>query len=509
MLWRRLSIFLTCLIAFIIPIEHKYDKLFRHFSLKLIPNDIVLPKFFDKKIYFYPSDLIAVALLLIALFALRIPCRHFFGSRGAGFLWIIFVFAFLSIPFSPLANYPLPYIRLLQLSTPFILYSFLANSFSLEEKTRLITRIFQCIVFAACIQSVIAIAQFAIQGPIGLRLLGEQSGFAHFAMPAGHHRWLFCLKKSLESIIVIRSYGTFPHTNVLGGFLACSILASYSLCSKTRVRFFLILLQFFAMSLTFSRSAFFGWALGTLVWFAFSIRDCCRMKASSIFGMILAYFRSKSGDLYTFCRYRSPLFDRKSAQKHPKIDEAFIRQQSLTKQIWDKSLIFTLFISVCISWIILHEPILHRGGIVNYTNLNQESDGLRIRYQTTALSLIKTHPFLGVGFHQLATHSQKYISNDPTYPIDGGVHNIYLYLAVETGLFSLMAFCIFIFFILYKTLQTPATPQVASLLAIFIAFLFIGGCDFYPLLFQQGKLIFFLTSGLLAATHASKKLGIA
>ncbi len=112
MFWRRLSLCMLCLLAFAIPIEHKYDKLFRFFSLKLIPPNVVLPDFFDKKIYFYPSDLIALGLLFIALFALRVPIRRFFLSRGAVFLWLVFLFAFISILFSPLAHYAIPYIRL-------------------------------------------------------------------------------------------------------------------------------------------------------------------------------------------------------------------------------------------------------------------------------------------------------------------------------------------------------------------------------------------------------------
>jgi O-antigen ligase len=143
--------------------------------------------------------------------------------------------------------------------------------------------------------------------------------------------------------------------------------------------------------------------------------------------------------------------------------------------------------------------MLYRGGIVNYNELAKDSDALRIRYQNMAIEVIKKNPIFGAGFHQLSIRTLEYTANDPNSPPDSGTHNIYLYLAAETGLISLAAFLLFILSLLVSALKTSSTPMEGSLLAIFIAFLFIGVCDFYPLLFQQGKLPFFLIAGLLAA----------
>ncbi len=457
MFWRRLSLFLLCLLAFAIPFEHKYDKLFRFFSLKLIPAKVILPSFFDKKIYFYPSDIIAILLLFIALFAFRVPLSRFFLSRGALFLWTVFLFAAASIALSPLAHYPIPYIRLLQLATPFILFCFLANV-EMEDKFRLTSLLLGCIITAALIQSGLAIVQYAMQAPLGLRLLGEPSSFPLFSVDSGRI-WLFDFHAPLQRHEVIRPSGTFPHPNVLGGFLSMSLLASYSLFSMPGWRLvsaMLIPIQFFAMSLTFSRSALFSLALGTMVWFALHFRQ---------------------NGLRSFWNDRS------------------LRLVALTMSF-----------SILLSTLILHEQIRDRGGIVNYNTLAKESDALRISYQNLALQVIKDYPLFGTGFHQLSIRGQDYLPQElkgDNFPASSATHNIYLYLAAETGLVSLAAFLLFIFSLLWAAVKSPITPLIASLTAIFIAFLFIGCCDFYPLLFQQGKLPFFLAAGLLGA-HAKR-----
>jgi O-antigen ligase len=460
MFWRRLSTFLLCLIALTIPIEHKYDKLFRYFSLKLIPPNVILPSFFEKKIYFYPSDIIAIGLLFMAIFALRIPLNRFFVSKYAVFLWGVFLFTFMSIALSPLAHYSTLYIRLLHLATPLILFCFLANANRDNECFGLSSLLLGCVLLTALVQSIIAITQYAIQGPLGLRLLNEPASFCAFIVSSGR-LWLFDFNWISKPLHVIRPSGTFPHANVLGGFLSVSILAAYSFFSVPRWRLFmsfLIPFLFFAMSLTFSRSALFSWILGTLVWLSL-------------------YFR-KNGLGSTY--------------KDPTI----------------RFFLCSIGFSICFSFLVLFEQISDRGGIVNYNQLAQGSDALRVSYQDVALKMIKDHPLHGVGFQQLSLRGLDYTPKNQDVPIASGTHNIYLYLAAETGLLSLATFLLFIFSLLWAACKSPFTPLLASLTSMFIALLFIGGCDFYPLLFQQGKLSFFLTAGLLAANTVINRVHV-
>jgi len=108
----RFGTWLFLLLAFIIPIEHKYDKFLRYFSLKIIPKGLILPPGFDQKIYVYASDIIA--LLLFVLILVVIKTRLFVFQKGALFLWGLVFSAFISLTLSPYAFYLTPYTRLLQ-----------------------------------------------------------------------------------------------------------------------------------------------------------------------------------------------------------------------------------------------------------------------------------------------------------------------------------------------------------------------------------------------------------
>jgi hypothetical protein len=272
---------LVALLAFIIPIEHKYDKFFRHFSLTLIPQGLQVSKSYDKKIYFYLSDLIAIALLFTGLFWYRIPIRRFFGNC----LWIVWICALFSIMASPFSHYPVAYFRLLQLFTPIVLFSFIANAFSDDEKKKMTRIFFWAIALAGLFQTVLAILQYFHQEPLGLRILGEVKERPVFMIENGSRWFIDHFLSRKASPVVLRASGTLPHSNVLGGFLVFSILCSFALWVYRKKRFwlFLIPLQLFAMALSFSRAALLACFLASIIWF-FSMK---KQKIKEL-GMILA-----------------------------------------------------------------------------------------------------------------------------------------------------------------------------------------------------------------------------
>jgi O-antigen ligase len=427
---------LVAMVAFIIPIEHKYDKVFRHFSAKLIPDGVSLPPGFDLKIYFYPSDIVMLLLFMSAILIYKSKRQDFFLKEKAPLLWIVFLCAIISICASPLALYPTIYTRLLHLFTPLAVF-ILITQIPLSEKQ--IHRIFYAIMIAALVQSLIATAQYFTQESLGLRWLSESRESPAVFQIASGKKWLFDALSN--QTIIKRSAGTFPHCNVLGGFLMMSILISYSFfCKGSLKQKYLIGLciafQYFALSITYSRSAIFGTILATSVWFGFS------------------------------------LFHRK-----------------IHLHRW---LIGTIIGSIALSGALFFEQYLFRGGIINYNITSQQSDQIRLDAQHTAIEMIKDHLFTGVGFQQFSKAAAAY--GNPV-----GTHNIYLFLCSEMGLFAFIAFLGFLVSILIQAIKVPFTPEIASLLSIFIAFLFIGGCDFYPILFQQGKLMLFLTAALLVS----------
>lgn len=434
---------LLALLTFLIPIEHKYDKLFRFYSLTLIPDGVDVSSQYDKKLYFYISDLIALILLPIGLFWMKIPIRRFFYN----FLWVIFVAAFISIAVSPFFNYPIAYSRLLQLLTPIILFSFTSNAYSNDEKAKLTKILLIVIVTTGLFQTGVSIAQYFNQAPLGLRVLGETNKKAIFLIKDGA-RWLFDhFSNRSAQIRVMRASGTLPHANVLGGFLVFSIFATYALLMKTKKKWLLGLtlpFQIFAMTLSFSRSALYAWALATLCFFTL----------------------------------------------------LFIRRTEKQRVIWLAKIIS---VSFALTATLLYNQYLHRGGMMNSSSLSARSDNIRIIQQNSALEILKEVPITGLGFSQFSERSQKFLSHtNDAYIQSTAPHNIFLFLGCETGIISVFALILFFFTLVLKTLRSELTTEICALFSLLIAFLFIGFCDFYPILFQQGKLMLFLTASLLS-----------
>jgi len=435
--FEKFALFLVAAIAFIIPIEHKYDKPLRHFSYSCVPEGLFLPAGFDLNIYFYPSDIGAFLIFLCLLFAYKISPRRLFLEKGLFFLWILFICAVFSILTSPLLYYPTVYTRLIQLLTPIFIASFLLHTPSSERRIKLFFSLF---ILAALIQSAIAICQYFSQSYLGLRFLSEpRDAPATFTITSGR-RWILDIMSHvpITTTTIRRSAGTFPHCNALGGFLMFSILASYSYiisAKNLRHRYWLGLLlvpQFFALATTYSRSAIFGLAIGTVIWLVWALRT--RTQIRFLLGAIA--------------------------------------------------------VSAFLSFGLLTEQYLYRGGIFNYNHTAQQSDQIRLAAQETAVQIIQDHPVTGVGYQQFSRAATSY--GNAT-----GTHNIYLFLCSEMGLIACLAFVGFLILTFVTALRVPFTPQMASLFAGFIAILFIGGCDFYPILFQQGKLILFFITALL------------
>ncbi len=436
-------------LAFLIPIEHKYDKLFRFYSLSLIPEGLNVSKQYDKKIYFYISDLIALLLTVLGLFWFRIPLRKWFGNP----LWIVWLSALASILASPFLHYPIPYIRLLQLLTPIALFSFLTHAFSEEEKPKITHLILTCLVLAGLFQSVIAIIQYFHQAPLGLRLLGEVNQTSIFYTTDGS-RWLLdtLFGTKADSTILMRAAGTFPHANVLGGFMVVSLLSTYFLAQSKKLWILTLPIQFFAMALSFSRAALFAWGIATSLW------------------LILMAL----------------------------------------KQGWKQIVPLTavLILTALGSGILLAPQYLQRGGVINYNAWVQHSDHVRKVQQKTGLEIVRDHPLFGLGYTQFSERSVPYFEKEPLdYVRVTAPHNIFLFLACETGLISLTAFLLFLGGCYWRFFRSPLTSETALFFSLLTGFFFIGLCDFYPILFQQGKLLFFLIASLLVM-NASKSLNV-
>jgi len=140
-------------------------------------------------------------------------------------------------------------------------YSFLAY-YIIYTKPKFSDMIFP-LSFGVLYSSVIAIVQFLLQHSVGgpLWWLGERS---FSSITPGIAQFNFCHPLNHVCSLVMRAYGTFPHPNVLGGFLA--ILLPLLIFNQTKkfsiIKPLIIILGIIALFLTFSRSAWIAALIG-------------------------------------------------------------------------------------------------------------------------------------------------------------------------------------------------------------------------------------------------------
>ena len=131
-----------------------------------------------------------------------------------------------------------------------------------------------------------------------------------------------------------------------------------------------------------------------------------------------------------------------------------------------------------------------------------KADELRVGFNQMGLEIIKKYPVLGVGVGNYLPALKDMYKLQPWE--HQPAHNIYIFLAAELGILGLALFFIIIFQILRSTWNQIGEPIIFSLFLAICVFLFMGLFDHYFLTIQQGRLVFFIALGLLAASQNSE-----
>jgi hypothetical protein len=461
--------FLLLSVFLMVPFQRRFHGFFDSFSRSLQQPEFPLPEFFSKKIHFFASDLLILVLVLFLIFFFKISLREFFWSGPSRYLILLFFVLLLSISTSITGSYSLQYFRLFEFSLIFLFFSSLCSLCGRIDLRRFIYRFAWLLVCVSLCECVIAIYQYFSQDSVGLSFLGERSPKRFPIANPGEHFWLLgeFFGSTPDSGCLYRVAATFGHPNILGGFLFCSVLASYYLCIQVAGKFKRLLLlvgialQFFALYLSFSRSAMLALFLSTLLW--------CFLQLRNLF--------HKGGSL------------------------EFKRLATLAITVCSSAL-------VCL--VLLYPQLKARGGVVNYNTAAQEADGERVVYMKVAIEMIREHPFLGIGYNNFQIYASQLQKNYPHNFLFSKVHNIYLLIASESGLIGGGAFLLFLLALLrmgYRGLfSQPLTDTQADifqarafLFSTFVGFLLIGACDLYFLENPQGAIPFFGIAGLLCA----------
>ena len=149
-----------------------------------------------------------------------------------------------------------------------------------------------------------------------------------------------------------------------------------------------------------------------------------------------------------------------------------------------------------------------RGNALRWT----ESVEVREQLSTSAFTMWKQHPWIGVGLGNFLVTLPDFLPSRQIYFLQP-VHAIYLLVLSELGIVGFVAFCV----LLWKLIERGqwAVPiflakkfwgnlTIKSVYTVaFFSLLIIGFFDHYPLTLQQGQLLFTILLALSAQENAN------
>lgn len=285
--------------------------------------------------------------------------------------------------------------------------------------------------------SFLSISQFFLQRSVGglLWWLGERT--FNVSTP-GIARINFCQPFSQNCSLLLRPYATFPHPNVLSGFLAVTLPLIIIQLSNTQIIklsnqkkiFYLssVILGVNALILSFSRSGIAAGAMGIIISSLITIRSKIFKTLLILCGFILI--------IITIFQFRN-------------------------------------------------------------VTLNDESIVVREQLNTAAVKLWSQSPILGIGLGNFLVDLPNVLPFRTVYFLQP-VHNIYLLILTEAGITGLAVFIWLIVKIIgnfLNLLKNSKNNQSSDKIIVYFClylFLAVGLVDHYPLDLQQGQLLFTL-----------------
>ena len=393
----------------------------KHFVLSSSYVSGTLVDYLVPTIYF--SD-IATVLFIASLFLFRQNIKLSFRrlsrdpAKIALLIFTLFLTLSLLLNFSPTSFYK--YSRLL-------FYIILALTVSTMTFTlrRLLT-LGRFLTVSVFIQSLLGLYQFVTQHSLcGYLCFGETS---LSALSYG------ITKDFFGSQFLILPYGTFPHPNILGGFLALSLpLLLYFYFVTTQRRFLLIsFLAFLVLLLTKSQAAVLVGSLGVI-------------------SLLIYSCHSREGG-------------------NPVIPLNIISGS----QIAASGMTGTGWLPVPVSW------------------LSNVSFWRRLQLADVSLKMIADKPWFGVGLNNFIPSLAVYGYSAGWPGFFQPVHNIYLLIASESGLPALFALLLSVLCLLLSLLRTHRYLLALTLTQL----LLLGLWDHYLWTTPQGLLMLWLTLGI-------------
>lgn len=441
----------------------KFEKFLFYLFLFLIPLQLRVTISWQgsewNSIFLYLTDPLLVGVFILAVINTKLKGLRF---KKSDFLLILFFLVTLISLFGSvnLGNSVYRLVKLLEfvLLCIYIMY---------RKEFLGLNNVLKILVFSGIFQSILAIAQFYKQSSLGLRFieagkyLPGEPGVATFVSNGEK---------------IMRPYGSFPHPNVLAGFLLLAIFCFYCLWlsgnfknKKIQVLYVICyMLHVFALFLTFSREVILPFIFVSFVFF------------------LIRFFQLRT-------LYHTE--ERLAAGKKLMILASFFVIFSVFSAVFVLPYFKTRFMEI---------------------SVNEEAIDLRFFYNKMAVSMIKEKPILGIGMGNFADYSRNYPAflraANKIYNSGGltgqeipewlyqPVHNIYLLVASEIGIFGALVFVIYLLIRIFKATK-PIKPKevsdvVGPMIFLFLGFLALGLSDHFFWTLQSGGIMFWLAIAL-------------
>lgn len=341
-------------------------------------------------------------------------------------------------------NIELSAYQLIKLIELILLFLYIKYNLSLLN----LRKILGIFVASGVFQALLAISQFFFQSSLGLKHF--EAGIFNANIPG-------VATFFVQGTKFIRAYGTAPHPNVLAVFLLTSIFCLYYLyatritrISARMIQIIVLFILMLGLFLTFSRAVIIIFVGASLFYFFIVFLHLNKLK------------------------------------RH-KIIELFI-----------------LFIIICGFFIVIFWPEISARFLG--TSLDEQAVTLRVHYNDIALSIIKEKPLLGLGSGNFVWYllSNYQFKNFWLYQ---PVHNLYLLIASETGILSLLFFLLFVGSNLWNSYFRKKFDSLQlTFLFLVSCFLFLGLIDHYFWTIQQSRLLFWLVLAIISGLACPRSL---
>lgn len=289
------------------------------------------------------------------------------------------------------------------------------------------------VIALAVLESILALVQFSLQGSVGLPFSVEPVFFAYMPNVA---------TLSVDGLLFVRPYGTFPHPNVLAGFLACSLLFSL-------------------------------WGLGEI-----SIKKLSRWLILSglpiiAFGLALTQSRTAISAL------------------------VLALLVGIIAEIWKKKWRALPSTEMAMSIVVIVSLVLALIGVLPVTksripDKSEPAITERANYNRIAMSIIGDNFTTGLGPYQSLLHMQRYSARSLEVWEHQPIHNVPLLIWAEVGIYSLIGLFLLMFGLFWhylkKYLCFASVSIMPVVILIFTALVMIYDHYFYTL--RIGQLIF-------------------